>query len=199
MRARRVNEQQSFERDSNPKKALNLGLDCQKYVKLKLSQTPYNKEDDIEQFWSLYYAGFEEWDSGEYGEHVIHILDESFKNPKYMMEYMDSEIENYIDFRQETDDPEDMNEQQEFERGEDPKKAMGLGIKNWGDYVIHKLGEEEADKFFTTLWDVMRHQNSKDLIDDIHDLVQELPLEKQIEWADGKLEWWKEMKEEYDW
>jgi hypothetical protein len=91
-----------------------------------------------------------------------------------------------------------LDEGLEFERGANPKEAMGIGIKDWGSYVIHKLGEKEADKFFDTLWNVMRSQSPKDLIDDIHDLVGELSLEKQIEWADGKLEWWEEMKEEYD-
>ena len=85
----------------------------------------------------------------------------------------------------------------EFERSQDPKKAMDLGIKDWGDYVTKKIGEDEANRFFDVLWNAMRNTSAKDLLEDIYDLVEQLPLEKQIEWADSKLEWWKEMKEEY--
>ena len=35
-----LKESVSFERGSDPKKSLNLGLDCEKYVKMKLAKTP---------------------------------------------------------------------------------------------------------------------------------------------------------------
>ena len=89
-----------------------------------------------------------------------------------------------------------VNENVNFERGKDPKQSMGIGINNYNDYIQKELGEEEANHFWEVHYNLANQQKTGDLVEDYLDLLYKVPLEDQIEWANNKLEWWKEAKEE---
>jgi hypothetical protein len=101
MRARTVNEAQNFERGQDPKKYLGLGLDPEKYIKVKLKEKGFDVEKNYKEFLDLYYEGFRDMALDEIGDHVLHILDEGIKDPRYMFEYLDNELDTYFQMKEE--------------------------------------------------------------------------------------------------
>lgn len=89
-----------------------------------------------------------------------------------------------------------ITEQQEFERGKDPKKAMGVGFTNIEDYVKRKLQEifpnENVDKMESSFWEMVAdgydEWKSYEIHDSIMDILKETPPKYQMEWISGDLE-----------
>jgi len=94
-----VNEGTHFERGQDPKKALGVGLDSENYVKIKLKEKGFDPDDAYEDFMNLFYEGFRDMGDEEFGDHIIYILDKC--DPKCMMEYMNDELGNYFQMKEE--------------------------------------------------------------------------------------------------
>jgi len=99
MRAESIFENINFERKSDPKKSLKIGLDCKNYVRSQLEKKGFIDSDSEEEFWDLFTSGFEDWSKEEISNHVIWILNQG--NPKNMINYMNAELDNYYEMKKE--------------------------------------------------------------------------------------------------
>lgn len=104
MRAKRINENIAFERGKEPKKTISVGLDCKRYVKSQLEKKGFGNPVDEERFWDLFGAGFEDMSADEMAAHVIYILDAG--DIESMINYMNMELDNFYQFKEETDEDE---------------------------------------------------------------------------------------------
>lgn len=92
-----------------------------------------------------------------------------------------------------------VNEQQDFERGKDPKEAMGVGMTGFKDYMDRKLQDmgDDPKEFWNYYANIIRNfSDTQTLWEEMMEILGHTPLEFQKMWADDKLEFWREVKEE---
>jgi len=97
-----------------------------------------------------------------------------------------------------------INESQNFERDQDPKKTMGLGINDYEDYVKMKLREKYPDddiedlgtRFWKSFYDGFEDITGYEVAESMMEVLKHTPLKYQIEWIQGDLEMFFEMKDE---
>ena len=85
-----------------------------------------------------------------------------------------------------------INEDQNFERGLDPKKSMGIGINNFEDYMNLKFKERgltEDDYEGWWNWNIEQRgqESTEELLEAYFTLLENAPLAYQIEWADNEM------------
>jgi hypothetical protein len=89
-----------------------------------------------------------------------------------------------------------VNENISFERGNDPKKSMGIGIKDYEDYIKIELHKKYPDKdiqdleirFWESFYDGFQEEKGYAVAKTMMDILKHTPLEYQIEWIKGDLE-----------
>ena len=83
-----------------------------------------------------------------------------------------------------------VNEVQNFEKGQNPKKAMGLGIKDYEDYIRLKVKELDIseDDFIQEIYDSYEDMPSIELLDMALNILKNTPLEYQIDWIDNEID-----------
>ena len=89
-----------------------------------------------------------------------------------------------------------VNENVNFERGQDPKKAMGIGYNDVEGYVNAKLKgmfpNKDLDSVESSFWNMVAdsYQDMKGY--EIHEMIltvlKNTPLKYQMEWMEGDLE-----------
>jgi len=97
-----------------------------------------------------------------------------------------------------------VNEAQDFERGQDPKKSMGIGINDYEDYVRiqlqKKYPEEDIQdieiRYWEFFYDGFEDEKGYDVAETMMDILKHTPLEYQIEWIKGNLDMFFEMNDE---
>ena len=97
-----------------------------------------------------------------------------------------------------------VNENVNFERGQDPKKKMGLGYKDAEGYVKAKLKgmfpDKDLDSVESTFWEMVSEGYHDMKGYEIHEMIlnvlKETPLQYQIDWVEGDLEEFEEGVEE---
>jgi len=104
MRAKRVNENIAFERGKDPKKTIGVGLDCKRYVKSQLEKKGFGNPVERRDSGNLFGTGFEDMSADEMASHVIYILDSG--DTESMINYMNMELDNFYQFKEETDEDE---------------------------------------------------------------------------------------------
>ncbi len=98
MRAKSVNEEQNFERGQDPKKAMGIGWDMEKYVDREMERMGYgtggrNGEKD---FWEEFYQGMGDlYDRTDLIEIILDLVDKT--PPEYQKEWIDEHLSNYED------------------------------------------------------------------------------------------------------
>lgn len=83
-----------------------------------------------------------------------------------------------------------------FERGTDPKKAMGVGINNYEGYIKAKLHETYPDKdldkveveFWDSFYDGFVDEKSYNIVESLLNILKETPLKYQMEYMEGDLD-----------
>lgn len=77
-----------------------------------------------------------------------------------------------------------INESQNFERRQDPKKALDLGIKSGEDWATMEIkkAELDSDDFWEKYSEGGREASNYELLDTIDNLIEKLSLEEQIDW-----------------
>ena len=88
-----------------------------------------------------------------------------------------------------------VNEQQDFERGQDPKKAMDLGYQGYEEYIDKKLKgkNEDPKEFWNSFWNTYQDTDSDAVMEEMMEILKNTSLEFQVMWADEKLDWWEEL------
>jgi len=89
-------------------------------------------------------------------------------------------------------------ENQNFERGEDPKKSMEIGQNRFKDFneVFKYLAEEKEinlDDFWDTFRSTLRDSDGVVVSVELFDALIHTPIEYQIEWAKEKFQWYLEL------
>jgi len=90
----------------------------------------------------------------------------------------------------------EVNENVNFERGQDPKEAMGIGIKDFYGYVEREFEAaglvDKEDQFWEEIYDYAREEGGADTMEDLLGVLGHTPLEYQIEyisrWVSGFIE-----------
>jgi len=84
---------------------------------------------------------------------------------------------------------EDLN----FERDQDPKKAMDLGIKGYEDYLNKKLRGrgENPSEFWESFYNTYQDRGS-DILEEMMEILKNTPIDFQVMWAEEKLSDWDE-------
>ncbi len=86
-----------------------------------------------------------------------------------------------------------VNEIQNFERGQDPKKAMDLGYQGYDDYIkkyFEKGGGDPTD-FWENYWNnQVNHSQPDAQFDEKMEILKNTPVEYQIMWAKERINWW---------
>lgn len=79
-----------------------------------------------------------------------------------------------------------------FQRTGDSKKSLGVGVVDHEGYVkqvAEKYGLD-PDRFWEEWGEVYSDQSSNDIKDELLEILKKTPLEYQIEWIKGPLEFW---------
>ena len=83
-----------------------------------------------------------------------------------------------------------VNESKDFERGQDPKKAMGLGwdMDKYIEAELQKKGKGDVD-FWDEFYEGMRSMyNVGDMTEMLVDMLEHTSPEHQKQWADNFLD-----------
>lgn len=117
MRAKKVFEEINFERHQDPKESLKIGIrDMYDYVKAETKSAGL----DYKQFWKDLKEHLEDkWDKEDFIEQLYSTM---VQTP---LENQISFIRGYLEFWLERHG--EINEEQNFERNQDPKKSMNIG------------------------------------------------------------------------
>ena len=92
-----------------------------------------------------------------------------------------------------------VNEAQNFERGQEPKKSMKIGhnrfdsMYEYMDYLVEERGEDPED-FWSIFWNITRDQKGSDIMEELLEALKYTPAEYQTKWANDTLEWWDDFK-----
>jgi hypothetical protein len=93
-----------------------------------------------------------------------------------------------------------VNENQQFQRGQDPKESLGIGIRNYEDYLNMKIRqlypnenpEKKLDEFWGEYHEGFEDWSTKDIADEVLSILENTPLEYQIEYFENELEMFQE-------
>ena len=94
--------------------------------------------------------------------------------------------------------------EQNFEKGLNPKRAMGIGIRDYEDYVKFKLQQKYPNKdlnklqelFYEMVGEGFEEMKGHEISEMILDLLKHAPLEYQKEYMEGDIEMFEEGVEE---
>jgi hypothetical protein len=190
MRAKFIKEEMGFERNSDPKKALKIGAGRYKYPPHDIEFSSGSSDSGTAKI-SCRIKGLKpRWYGMWYGSGKFSGL---LKNE--ITEFLNSpEIKDL--FAQKLNKVFGVNEAQNFERGNDPKKSMGIGITDYKNYVRLKLGEKYPnenleyleERFWSNFYEGFSDERPEDVAESMLAVLEHTPLDYQIEWIQGDLE-----------
>lgn len=198
MRAKRVNENISFERDQEPKKSLKIGSGRYKYPPQDIEFSSGSSDSGTAKISCRIKGLRPRWYGMWYGSGDFSGL---LKNE--IVEFLNSpEIKDL--FAQKLNKVFGVNEAQNFERGQDPKKSMGLGINDYEDYVRIKLQQKYQDediqdleiRFWESFYDGFEDEKPYDVAETMMDVLKHTPLEFQIDFIQGDIDMFFQMMDE---
>ena len=91
-----------------------------------------------------------------------------------------------------------VNEDINFEKEQDPKKSMNIGIKDFYGYVDKRCEKEglNPDDFWNEWFVRMQESSAFDIAESSLTILEHTPLQYQIDWIDEDLEDWLNFKKE---
>ena len=90
-----------------------------------------------------------------------------------------------------------VNENVNFERGQDPKEAMGIGIKDFYGFVKFEAEKHglDPDDFWEERYEYARDEKGNDILEELYDVLSHTPLDYQISYIEDNLKYWIEENE----
>jgi hypothetical protein len=80
---------------------------------------------------------------------------------------------------------------EEFKEESDPVKDMNIGYNNYKDYLKKELQGKDVDINSLMQWwfrSMAAHNSKEDILRILLEVMEETPIEYQIDWADDVLE-----------
>lgn len=188
---KKLQESQNFERGQDPKKSLDLGIkNFFDYVRLRIKEAGLDSSD----FWEERYDYAREEDGADILDELYNVL---LKTPiDYQISYMKDKVDDFIENNSQ------LIESQNFERGQDPKKTLNVGL-NSDNYVKSKLrergftGTKHQDEFWALFSEGFRDMSMDEMGNHVIYILDEGDPKKMMEYMDNELNNYFQMKKEF--